>query len=118
MQNNTQTPQVSDISTTPPAIPSPPSQEANKQNILRYAFIGIVAIILIGGGLYSLVRKPKIETTKESVSPTVTLVPTTSAEPVLSSSDEVDVLEKEINETNVSGIDAELDDLNSELNNL
>ena len=110
---------VPPVVTSPPPPPSSSPVPETKSNTLLYLLVAFVALILIGAGLLFLTTRQKISMVDEqSIVPTASISPTVSLEPVLSTSDEIDVLEKEINATDVSNIDTELKEIDQESGSL
>lgn len=119
---------------TPPSTPSetqqvppaPPSTPPAQPNYVLFLAVGALVVIGIIAGLFIMglqreTQKPQVPTTSTpapTAVPTVTPTPSEMPEPTLSSSDEIDALERDINSSTIEGLDREQADINKEAERL
>ncbi len=118
--NNQQNPNQTTESMPQPSVPPPEVPKKSSVGLL----IGLVLVgaVVLTGGVFYLIRaqSQKIEPMEKDSTVIVKTTPSpkTSVEPALSSSDEVDVISNDLENTQVSGDDPLYTDLNVDLQGL
>lgn len=130
--STTSTPGVTSAPTAPPAAPpssSTPSiltsetpKEPSQPSYMIFIGVGVLMVIAIIAGLFFMGLKQS-EKVSQPPQPTQAVIASPSPEamkpePALSSSDEIDSLEKDVEGTDLSGVDKELDEISKEATGL
>lgn len=88
----------------------------NQRGSLHIALLGIAIILILGGAFFLLTAKKPSEVQPTSLVPMESLSPTPL--PTLSSSDEVNAIDKDIQNTQVTQDDPEMKSIESDLTGL